>query len=165
MDTRIELTDLQQAQQTVAEKFYVEEECTFCSGTGYTKEPLSGSGQFSEPGAQYLCGLCNGTGKVRRGPMRVVCTTCQGRIIEEPYRHLTCAPCGNLGYTPCEDAMVLLEALQEGTWLLYMEWEGKMWKVVIQNLPHVWNYNLTLALFLAAAKYVEGLCTPVEGAP
>ncbi len=180
-------SDLQQAQQTVAEQFYVEEECAGCNGKGTCRETcvyhahlLSQSWeQHATAAFMWLHTPCNGTGRVRRWPMRMEC----GDIVSiyelchttEPHlcpgnlhwygKHSPECCCHGLGWLPCEDAMVLwresnLQGMkrwfQEGKHGWKFDWPAyTINRRTYSGAVFIETDDPELALWQAAAQYVE----------
>ncbi len=99
----------------------------FCSGTGYTREPLTGEGQGgADLDAKYICSMCKGTGRIYALPdsVRVSCVAiaCINGHIAGGWPH---SVCHGLGYTPSDRLEVWLEAARkmmvERRWVLSPE--------------------------------------------
>ena len=170
----MELTDLQQAQAVVAEKWYVDEECGYCGRSGRIYNPKTDN-FFPQP--DTACPFCTGTGKVRRWPMRVECPwntgykhpggiTYQREYFEQRSHNEGNCPCHGLGWVPCTDAMVLAREsnlqgmkrwFQEGGHGWLFAWPVRSFDpITYSGEVFIETDDPELALFQAAEKwYVE----------
>ncbi len=156
------MTELEKAQAIVAEKWYVEEECS-CRELHGVEGYLNWVWRCDEFLHSPKC-KCDGIGKVKRWPMRVACVCCQGTEGADCYCDMSGEDscCHGTGYTPCEDALVLARVaalcytnrdIPQGGWHIRFMVENDRMDCTAGFTVDA--DDLELAIFQAVAEWLE----------